>query len=399
MKAEPPDKVIRRGPMVGPNFINVVPHEAGHSNLYIGGSMDKYIGFDISSKDVSVCVIQKDQKERYATIGPNIESMRKFLINEKKDGSRVNVTFEISGQAGFIYDSLIDCVDSIKVANPDKMTWIYRTTKKNDRMDARKMAVLLSIGEIPAVYMPTKEVRQWRMVICHRKKLLEGLVTAKNRIRALIKSQGTNRPLHKGGWWKVINRLWMRRICEGGFDVNNLWKIQLSNLLDELEQKEKQIALVTEYLNSYLDKQAGGKLLMSIPGVGPRTAEAVLAYTDDVERFAGGKEYCGYFGVTPKLDESGNSRRLGHISKKGPSVVRWVLCESSWKVIRYSKSMKSFYERVMAGQKSRKKIAIVAVARKLLSIMRAMLLTGAMFDDNFVSSLEYGRIEKLRKSA
>ena len=75
------------------------------------------------------------------------------------------------------------------------------------------------------------------------------------------------------------------------------------------------------------------------------------------------------------------------------------MCESSWKVIRYSKSIRSFYERVMAGQKSRKKIAIVAVARKLLSIMRAMLLTGAMFSEEYVSSLEYGKIEKLRKSA
>jgi transposase len=377
----------------------VVLHKAGHKNLYKGGSMNKYIGFDISSKDVSVCVIQKNQRERYATIGPDVGSMRKLLVNEKKDGSRVNVVFEISGQAGFIYDSLIDCVDSIKVANPDKMTWIYRTTKKNDRMDARKMAVLLSIGEIPAVYMPSKEVRQWRMIICHRKKLLEGLVATKNRIRALMKSQGIAKPLHKGSWWKVANRLWMRGISEGGFDVNNLWKLQLVNLLDELEQKEKQIALVTEYLDGYLDKQAGGKLLMSIPGVGPRTAEAVLAFTDDVERFAGSKEYCGYFGVTPRLDQSGDSRRVGHISKKGPSVVRWVLVESSWKVIRYSPAIREFYERVRAGQKSRKKIAIVAVARKLLSIMRAMLLTGTMFDEKDVSSSDYGKIEKLRKSA
>jgi len=361
--------------------------------------MDKYIGFDISSKDVSVCVIQKNKQERYATIGPDVGSMRNFLVNEKKDGSRLNVVYEISGQAGFIYDLLIDCVDSITVANPDKMTWIYRTTKKNDRMDARKMAVLLSIGEIPAVYMPSKEVRQWRMIICHRKKLLEGLVAAKNRIRALMKSQGIVKPMHKGSWWKVVNRLWMRELSGGGFDVNNLWKVQLSNLLDELEQKEKQIALVTQYLDGYLDKQSGGKLLMSIPGVGPRTAEAVLAYTDDVERFAGGKEYCGYFGVTPRLDESGDSRRLGHISKKGPSVVRWVLVECSWKVIRYNPSLREFYERVRAGQKGRKKIAIVAVARKLLSIMRAMLLTGATFDDKCVSSLEYGKIEKLKKSA
>jgi transposase len=369
--------------------------------------MDKYIGFDIDSNKTSVCIVQKNKMDRYATIGPDAGSMGKFLANEKKDGSGVHLTFEISGQAGFLYDSLIDCVDSIKVANPDKMTWIYRTAKKNDRIDARKMAVLLSIGEIPAVHMPCKEVRQWRMIICHRRKLLATSVTAKNRIRAIFKSQGTSKAGNKGKWWNKQNRLWMRQFCGVGFDAENLWQMQLGNLLDELELIDKQVALTTEYLDGYLDKQAGGKLLMSIPGVGPRTAEAVLAFTDDVERFAGGKEYCGYFGVTPKLDESGNSRRLGHISKKGPSVVRWVLCESSWKAIRYSKSMKSFYERVMAGQQSRKKIAIVAVARKLLSIMRAMLLTGATFDDKFVSSLEYGRIvrhtlggiEKLRKTA
>lgn len=369
--------------------------------------MDKYIGFDIDSNKTSVCIVQKNKADRYATIGPDAGSMRRFLVNEKKDGSRVHLTFEISGQAGFLYDELIGCVDSIKVANPDKMTWIYRTAKKNDRIDARKMAVLLSIGEIPAVHMPGKEVRQWRMIICHRKKLLATSVAAKNRIRALLKSQGMRRPLHKGGWWKIANRLWLKELCGGGFDVNNMWRMQLGNLLDELEMIEKQIALVTGYLDGYLDKQAGGKLLMSIPGVGPRTAEAVLAFTDDVERFAGGKEYCGYFGVTPKLDESGNSRRLGHISKKGPSVVRWVLVESSWKVVRYSRSMKSFYQRVMAGQNSRKKIAIVAVARKLLSIMRAMLLTGAKFEEEFVSSLDYGRlvrhtlggIEGLKKTA
>jgi len=162
-------------------------------------------------------------------------------------------------------------------------------------------------------------------------------------------------------------------------------------LLDELELTEKQIASVTEYLDGYLERQAGGKLLISIPGIGPRTAEAVLAYTDDVERFGGGKEYCAYLGVTPRLDESGQTRRLGHISKQGPSVVRWVLCESSWKVVRYCPAMRQFYRRVMNGQKSRKKIAIVAVARKLLSIMRAMLKTGEMFNEKLVTDNCWGQ--------
>ena len=332
--------------------------------------------------------------------------MKKFLLNERRNGYRVHLVFEISGQAGFLYDLLIGCVDSITVANPDKMTWIYRTAKKNDRMDARKMAILLSIGEIPAVHMPCKEVRQWRMIICHRKKLLAKAVAAKNRIRALFRSQGISKAGHKGKWWNARNRLWMRQFCGGNldcrqtsFDADNLWKVQLSNLLDELDMIDSQIASVTAYLDKYLDKQGGAKLLMSIPGVGPRTAEAVLAYTDEVSRFAGGKEYCSYFGVVPRLDESGNIRRLGHISKKGPSVVRWVLCESSWKVIRYSPSLRGFYERVRAGQQCRKKIAIVAVSRKLLSIMRSMLLTGEMFNERLVASMDFGRMTGLKQTA
>ena len=88
-----------------------------------------------------------------------------------------------------------------------------------------------------------------------------------------------------------------------------------------------------------------------------------MGYTDEVERFARGKQYCSYFGMTPKLDESGSFRRLGHISKQGPSVVRWLIVESAWRAIKKSPSLLAFYERVRHGQDKRKKIAIVAVAR------------------------------------
>ena len=353
--------------------------------------MKKYIGFDIDSKKTVCCIIEAGKRDKYKTISSDISSMSKFLKSEKQGGYKVSLVFEISGQAGFIYDSLIDYVDEIKVANPSKMTWIYRTAKKNDRIDARKMAVLLSIGEIPEVYMPSKDIRQWRETILHRKKIVCKVVQVKNRIRATLKSQGYIKSANKGGWWNKANRLCMTSICDGNSGASDLWRMHVSNLLDELALLESQLKRVTQYLDSYLSHNPGGTLLMSIPGVGPRTAEAVLAYTDDVNRFGNYKQYCSYFGVTPKLDESGSTRRIGHISKRGPSVVRWVLCESSWKVIRHSKGMRQFYERVMAGQKGRKKIAIVAVSRKLLSIMRAMMLTGEIFNESMIS---FGELEK-----
>jgi len=347
--------------------------------------MDKYIGFDIDSKKVIACAVQKGQKEFYSTIAADVQSMRKYLKQQKADGGKVHLTFEISGQAGYLYDSLIDCVDSITVSNPSKMTWIYRTAKKNDRLDSRKQAVLLSIGEIPAVHIPSAEVRQWRNMILHRRNLVNKVTEVKNKIRAVLKSQGFVRPMHRGSLWNRKNRGWLKSLYEAKVSLTGLWCMSLYNLLEQLELLEGQVKRVTMYLDGYLSRQAGGGLLMSIPGVGPRTAEAVLAYTDDINRFGSSKEYCSYFGLTPRLDESGMSRRLGHISKLGPSVVRWVLCESSWKVVRKSKAMRAFYERVMCGQASRKKIAIVAVCRKLLAVMRAMQLTGEMYNEGLVS--------------
>lgn len=349
--------------------------------------MDKYIGFDMDCKKTVACVVEAGKADIYQTLGPDIGSIKDFLRKQKQPGYRTHLVFEVSGQAGFIYDCLEDIVDSITVANPAKMTWIYRTAKKNDRIDARKMAVLLSIGEVPAVYMPSREIRQWRQTILHRKKIIDKIVQVKNRIRATLKSQGYNKPADSGSWWKKVNRLWMRHIYQSNTGICDLWCMHLGNLLDEFELLEVQLKRVTKYLDSYLKEKAGGILLMSIPGVGSRTSEAVLAYTDDIRRFDNYKQYCSYFGMTPKLDESGNCRRLGHINKRGPSVVRWVLCESSWKVIGKSVGLRSFYERVMSGQQGRKKIAIVAVGRKLLSIMRAMLLTGELFNEGLVNKV------------
>jgi len=341
--------------------------------------MDKYIGFDIDSKKVSVCVLE-NREEHYATIKPDVESMKKFLLSQKKEGVRLNLAYEVSGYSGYLHDQLCACVDRIAVVNPVKATWIYRTKKKNDRIDARKMAILLSIGELPTVHVPNKEIREWRQTILHRRNITKDVSRVKNRIRAIMKSVGYFKPANKGGLWNRINMAWLQSLTKG----RELWQMQLSQLMDEYEFHNKQLERVTNYLDKYLDKKPGAKLLMSIGGIGPRTAEAVLAYTDDVARFKGSREYGSYFGLVPQLDESGDTRRLGHISKHGPSVVRGLLCEASWKAISKSTALKSFYERVRNGDNKRKKIAIIAVCRKLLSIMCAMLSTGELFNEELV---------------
>jgi len=361
--------------------------------------MDKYIGFDIDSKKTVACVVEKDHKDTYATLPTDVQAMKNYLIEQGRGGDQVHLTFEVSGEAGYQYDSLADCVASITVSNPSKMPWIFRTTKKNDRIDARKQALLLSIGEIPAVHMPSMEVRQWRVMIQHRRKIVNRITAVKNRVRALLKGHGYRKAQYSGSGWKQANRFWMRRLSEAAGTSVALWPMTLGDMLDELALLEGQRDRATTRLDDYLDTQSGGRLLMSIPGVGPRTAEAVLAYTDDVRRFAGAKAYGGYFGMTPRLDESGSMRRLGHISKQGPSVVRWLIVESAWRAIRKSAGLRDFYERVMHGQASRKRVAIVAVARKMLTVIRAMLLTGEMFNESWVGRCCDGTKRPLTKQS
>lgn len=348
--------------------------------------MDKYIGLDMDSKKIVACAVDGLGRENFATLKPDLGAVRRFIADHKLDGSRVFVTYEISGQAGWWYDNLSDLADEVAVCNPTKMTWIYRTPTKNDRMDARKMAILYRIGELPTVYMPDAEVRQWRKLIGYRRDLLIKRTQVKNQIRALVKSQGMTRPPVGGSWWTRVNRAWLDSLStEAESRLLPLWRLELGGFLEQLSLLDRQIGQATAHLDQYLKTKSESELLLSIPGIGPRTVEAMLAYTDDIKRFGNSKQYGSYFGLTPKLDESGSVRRVGHITKQGPSVARWLLVECSWIVIRKSSSMRAFYQRVCGGQQGRKKIAIVAVARKLTEIMRAMLLANRPFDESLVS--------------
>lgn len=210
--------------------------------------------------------------------------MKSFLQQQRRPGQKINLIFEISGQAGYMYDSLLNSVDSITVSNPSKMTWIYRTSKKNDRIDARKQALLLSIGEIPKVHMPKKQIRQWRRTIQHRRKQVKHITQVKNSTRALLKSVGITRPGCSKSWWTKSNRNWMYRLCQESRDTVDLgWQLNLKHMLDHLNLLECQHNDITKRLDDYLLKRPGWMLLRSIPGIGPRTAEAIFAYGKPVE--------------------------------------------------------------------------------------------------------------------
>ena len=117
-------------------------------------------------------------------------------------------------------------------------------------------------------------------------------------------------------------------------------------------------------------------LLRTVPGVGPRLAEAIVALIDRPERFHDAQQVSAYIGMVPKELDSGETRRRGPITKQGSRVVRSLLVEVAWAALRYNAWARSTYERLSGGKKSRRKIAIVAVGRRLLVRCWAMLRDG-----------------------
>ncbi len=335
--------------------------------------MVQFIGMDVHRKHTVACIYDPASgSARYETLPTDEDRLAEFV---KSQPGQVRLAFEVSGLAGRLHDRLRPLVEDLQVANPSQTPWIYRTPTKTDRIDARKLAVLMSLGQLPQVHMPAAEIREWRALIRGRQNLMQERNRVKNRIRALLANEGIRRE-GRGKWWTKKNVRWIQ---ESMTRLSPAMRVVLHNHLDHLELLDKQVRRISGELDQRGENHPGVALLRSIPGVGPRTAEALIAFIDEVRRFARNRQVGAYFGLVPWLDESAGRSHRGHISKRGPSVVRWLLGQAAWRAVKDSPAMKAFYERVMHGQKERKKIAIVAVARKLTVIASSMLRTGEQY--------------------
>jgi transposase len=281
--------------------------------------------------------------------------------------------YEASTGYGSLYDRLQPLAEKLLVAHPGKLKLIFQSKKKHNRADAQKLASLLHLNQVPAVHVPVQEVRSWRGLIEYRRSLVDRLVALKNQVRALLRGQGIKGPTGKRLWSKT-GLAWLSEVKW----PTKLETLRLELQLEQLSELIKKIDRVTEALDEIAARHTPVALLMTIPGVGPRTAEAFVAYVDDPHRFR-----CGtigaYFGLVPREDSTGDHRRLGHITREGPATVRKLLTEAGWRGSYKSARIKEVFERHLKGDKGRRKLAIVGTGHWLCRVMLAMMRSGEAF--------------------
>jgi transposase len=343
-------------------------------------STNSILAIDLGKYKSVACVHgQATGEHRFTTFETSRAEMRRLLVKTQP----AVVVIEACLLAGWVHDLCGELGLRCLVANTASEAWKFKNLKrKTDKDDALRLAQLYLLGQLPTVSLPPATVRQWRSLIACRQSLVGRRVAVQNRIRALFVAQGLPAPRGARAWTQTGLAgiaAQAKPLLECGPD--ELWRGLLELALTDYRQVSALLAQAEARLDALGKEKAEVILLQTAPGLGPRTAEAVAAYLNDAGRFASGKAVSAYSGMVPRQHQSGELDRRGRITKRGPALLRKMLVECAWCMLRYNAWARGIYQRLTGGGQRRKKQAIVALARKILVRCWVMLRDGKAWHD------------------
>lgn len=346
----------------------------------------KILGIDLGKYNSVACLFDTQTQ---ATLFFSFKSLSHEFSSLLSQSQPDQVVIEACAITGWVHDLCKSEGFNIIVANPSQEAWSWKNVKrKTDKDDAIKLAKLASLGQIVPVYIPQAESRQYRHLVNYRKNLVGRVTQIQNIIRSLFNQQGISIPVGSTAW----TASGIEQLKEYAKDLSDcpllsIWQGQLDLDLKHLDASLEQLQSVDTKLTELAKQDSRVQILESIPGVGRRTAEVVVAYIDDPNRFKNARQVGAYAGLVPRQHQSGETNRMGKITRRGPRVLRSALVEVAWVMLRYNPWAAALFKRICGGQKTRKKQAIVAVARKLLVLCWTLLKKQEKWDSDKAASI------------
>jgi transposase len=341
-------------------------------DLCNGDPVMKIMALDLGKRKMVGCMYDTETfTHRFDSTVLEPGTLKVALEAERPD----RVVIEIGSAAGWVGDIVREHGIELQVANPSHQAWRWRNVKrKTDRSDALKLAELSASRQLPLVHLPQRSVRQWRSLIRYRHRLIARRTAIKNRIRSIFEGEGLSMPRSSKAWTRE-GLVGLREMAGSNeeFDVNDFWRMELTEELNQYDQLSASIKQVEQRLDGLGAENARVRLLQTIPGVGPRLAEALVAVIDDPHRFKRSKQVAAYFGLVPRTFQSGAMSRQGRITGAGDRMVRALLVEVGWMALRYNRWAETTFEHLCEHNGNRRKAAIVAIARRLVIRCWAML--------------------------
>ena len=334
-----------------------------------------YIGFDIHKKTIAVCIKAADGQ---ILEEENIEARREELDAWiQRHPTPWIGAMEATLFTGWIYDILKPAARSLKVGHPLMLKAITASKKKNDRVDARKLADLVRTNFLPECYIAPTPLRDLRRLLRYRNLLMHQTTRLKNRIAGLLMETGTEyvkQKLHRRGYFEEL-MTGLGKLDYMPPSVVNLLSISRTLMVTFAEVQGR---LVRELLR-HPDLKPRLDRLLTIPGVGDMTALTWALETCEVNRFSSIGKACSYCGLTSAEISSAGKDQRGPISKQRNAHLQTMLIEAAKLAPRHNPALALVYEKELQSGADRN-CATLKVARKLVAFLMAVDKSGKDFE-------------------
>ena len=331
----------------------------------LGGSSEimYFIGLDVHKKTISYCV--KDAAGRVYQEGKVGSSRRELDVWIRTMPQPRMIAMEATIFTGWIYDHLLPHADKVKVAHPLMLRAIAAAKRKNDRIDAGKIADCLRCDFLPECHMASTEIRDRRRTLRYRSLVVKQMVQMKNRVSGLLMETGVNynkQRLHKVGYFEEL--------ITTNEDVHESIRPLLKLSREMISRSQKlDYALISSLERDPLLKERLRRL-RTVPGVGPITAVTWALEIGDFTRFTSNKQAISYCGLCGDEKSSADKVLRMPISKQRNKHIQRVLIEAAKLAPRESPDLAMIRAREL--EKGNPNRATLAVARKIVVYMLAV---------------------------
>lgn len=299
------------------------------------------------------------------------EVVEKKLIHPKEAiefyrslAAPVRVGMEAGSPCQWFRRLLEECGHQLWVGDAARIRAAEPRRQKTDRRDAELILRLMREGRFPRIWVPSEEERDVRQLLMDRHHRMRARARAKNQLQALAMNQGVQRGKRL---WTVAGRALLASLPMLPHAAR-----RRQQLLTTVEQLDQPIAELDLLISTEARRRPEAARLMTHPGVGTQTALATVLTLGDVSRFATARQVASYVGLVPSEHSSGGKQRLGHISKQGSWLMRFLLVEAGQMAAQADPELRRAYRR-MCARKGNRAVAKVMVARRLVVRLYWML--------------------------
>jgi transposase len=333
-----------------------------------------YAGLDLSRHRVDVHLMNEAGEPVLVTVAPpDADGLRGLARQAAEFGQPVAAAIESMNGARFVHDQLELAGWEVAIADAQKAKGLAPLACKTDRIDAWVLAELSRRELVPAIWLPTPEVRAERERARFRLHLVRHRTALKNRVHATLLAFGRPCPtadLFGAGGRQLLERLGLPEPWAGTTAAAVVLIDDLEAQIDTCERELRRLGADHDYV----------PLLMTAPGIAWVLGYTIAAELGDITRFASPKKLCGYTGLCPRVYQSGSRDHRGPLARNGPKYLRWALIEAAVHAA-YHPCYHDHYQRTKQrlGKQRGPAVARVEIARKLTEAIWHMLTTQARF--------------------